>query len=112
MVAVRLCRCAAHRWSRSRHTLVAIYVAQAALQLLPLLYASSDTSSIISRMESYELRVLALCLVSYGCGSQCYAYGAPALWPTVFGYHELWHVLVVIGSACTFLANCSLLVRL
>ena len=42
-------------------------------------------------------------------GGLCYTVGAilfwlqrPALRPQVFGYHELWHVLVVLGSLCHY----------
>jgi len=28
----------------------------------------------------------------------------PKLWPTTFGYHELWHVLVIAGAAIHFVA--------
>jgi hemolysin III len=42
-------------------------------------------------------------------GGLCYTIGAilfwlnrPVLRPQVFGYHELWHVLVVSGSACHY----------
>jgi hemolysin III len=42
-------------------------------------------------------------------GGLCYTVGAvlfwlrrPALRPEVFGYHELWHVLVVAGSLCHY----------
>jgi hemolysin III len=42
-------------------------------------------------------------------GGLCYTIGAtlfwlrrPALSPQVFGYHELWHVLVVVGSLCHY----------
>ena len=34
-------------------------------------------------------------------------------WPKhrTFGFHELWHLLVVIGSAASWAVNCSLLQR-
>lgn len=42
-------------------------------------------------------------------GGICYTVGAVLFWlrkpvlrPEVFGYHELWHVLVVAGSACHY----------
>jgi hemolysin III len=42
-------------------------------------------------------------------GGLCFTVGAilfwlqrPALRPQVFGYHELWHVLVVLGSLCHY----------
>lgn len=42
-------------------------------------------------------------------GGLCYTVGAVLFWlhrpvlrPQVFGYHELWHVLVVLGSLCHY----------
>jgi hemolysin III len=42
-------------------------------------------------------------------GGLCYTVGAvlfwlqrPSLRPQIFGYHELWHVLVVTGSLCHY----------
>jgi hemolysin III len=42
-------------------------------------------------------------------GGLCYTVGAVMFWlhrpvlrPQVFGYHELWHVLVVLGSLCHY----------
>lgn len=42
-------------------------------------------------------------------GGLCYTVGAflfwlnrPALVPQVFGYHEVWHVMVVAGSLCHY----------
>jgi len=36
-------------------------------------------------------------------GTLAYSVRRPALWPRVFGYHELFHVAVVIGSVAYFL---------
>ena len=33
------------------------------------------------------------------------------LWPSTFGFHELWHLLVVVASCCTYSANNSVLKR-
>jgi hemolysin III len=48
-------------------------------------------------------------MVWLGLGGLCYTVGAviyalkrPMLWPGVFGFHELWHLLVLAGSMCHF----------
>lgn len=48
---------------------------------------------------------LALLLVGglfYTVGAILFLLGKPALKPAVFGYHEMWHVMVVAGSACHY----------
>lgn len=42
--------------------------------------------------------------VLYSGGAVCYALKRPKLWPTVFGYHEVFHVLVVFAAICHFVA--------
>lgn len=38
----------------------------------------------------------------YTVGSVFYASKRPRLWPGVFGFHELWHLFVMAGTACHF----------
>jgi hemolysin III len=38
----------------------------------------------------------------YTVGAALFALGRPVLRPDVFGYHEMWHVMVVVGSACHY----------
>jgi hemolysin III len=33
------------------------------------------------------------------------------LWPSVFGYHEIFHLLTIIGGCCTGVFNYSMCVR-
>ena len=40
--------------------------------------------------------------VIYSLGAVAYALKRPDPWPTVFGYHEVFHTLVVVGAACHF----------
>jgi hemolysin III len=54
-------------------------------------------------------RLSAVQIALMAAGGACYTVGAvlfwlqrPSLRPQVFGYHELWHVLVVIGSTCHY----------
>ena len=42
--------------------------------------------------------------VIYSLGAVTYALKKPDPWPAVFGYHEVFHTLVVIGAACHFVA--------
>lgn len=38
----------------------------------------------------------------YSVGAVIYGLKKPDWWPGVFGYHELWHLFVLAGSACHF----------
>jgi hemolysin III len=41
--------------------------------------------------------------VVYTLGAVVYATRRPRLWPGRFGYHDLWHCMVLAGSACHFI---------
>ena len=49
--------------------------------------------------------------VFYTAGSLVYARGRPDPVPTVFGYHELFHALVVVAAACQYAAIATLVLR-
>lgn len=40
--------------------------------------------------------------VLYTLGAVIYARKGPDPWPTVFGYHEIFHVLVILAAACHY----------
>ena len=40
--------------------------------------------------------------VFYSVGAIVYARKRPDPYPNVFGYHELWHLFVLVGSSCHF----------
>jgi hemolysin III len=40
----------------------------------------------------------------YSLGAIVYGLRRPNPWPRVLGFHELWHLFVVVGSACHFWA--------
>jgi hemolysin III len=42
--------------------------------------------------------------VLYTAGAAAYALQRPNPWPRVFGYHEVFHVLVVLAALCHYLA--------
>lgn len=41
--------------------------------------------------------------VVYGIGAVCFAKKSPDPVPTVFGYHEVWHLFTLLGGVCQFL---------
>ncbi len=55
-------------------------------------------SQLVTRMEPEALVLLALGGVVYSAGGLVYALERPDPWPRVFGYHEVFHALVVMGS--------------
>jgi len=42
--------------------------------------------------------------LAYTAGAIVYARGRPDPAPTVFGYHELFHALTIVGVACQYVA--------
>jgi len=57
------------------------------------------TSEIVREFAVAPLTMLALGGVLYTLGAVVYAAGRPNPWPRVFGYHEVFHLLVIAGSA-------------
>jgi hemolysin III len=49
--------------------------------------------------------------LAYTAGAIVYARGRPDPHPTVFGYHELFHALTVVGIACQYSAIAFFIVR-
>ncbi len=45
----------------------------------------------------------------YAAGATCFVRKAPNPKPTVFGYHEIWHLFTLLGGACEFLVMLDLL---
>jgi hemolysin III len=45
----------------------------------------------------------------YAAGAACFVRKAPNPKPTVFGYHEIWHLFTLLGGACEFLVMLDLL---
>jgi hemolysin III len=46
--------------------------------------------------------VLAIGGALYCAGAMVYALKRPQLWPKVFGYHEVFHILVIAATAVYF----------
>jgi hemolysin III len=53
------------------------------------------------RADSALLLVAAFFL--YAAGAACFVRKAPDPRPSVFGYHEIWHVFTLLAGACEFL---------
>jgi hemolysin III len=49
--------------------------------------------------------------VSYGVGGIVYALKRPDPWPGFFGFHEVWHLLVLAGAYCHFHLTLECLTR-
>jgi hemolysin III len=83
-------------WERAPKALVAavcVLLGWAALPLLPALKASLGTSAVV---------LLATGGVVYSLGAAVYALRRPDPFPKVFGYHEIFHALVIAGAGCHF----------
>lgn len=83
-------------WVRAPKALVAavcVLLGWAALPLLPALKASLGTSAVV---------LLATGGVVYSLGAAVYALRRPDPFPKVFGYHEIFHALVIAGAGCHF----------
>lgn len=66
--------------------------------------AFAAASEVVSRYAGGPLALLVLGGVAYTIGGVVYALGRPNPWPRVFGYHEVFHALVVAGSALHYSA--------
>lgn len=54
-------------------------------------------------LEGSEFALLAAGGLAYSIGGVVYARRLPDPWPTTFGYHEVFHTLVVVGAVCHYL---------
>jgi hemolysin III len=57
-----------------------------------------------TRLNPAAIALLALGGIAYTVGAVIYASSRPDPYPTVFGYHELFHALTIVGVACQYVA--------
>ena len=83
-------------WVGAPNVLVAavcVLLGWAALPILPALKAALGTGAVV---------LLAAGGIVYSLGAVVYALRRPNPFPRVFGYHEVFHALVIIAAACHF----------
>lgn len=81
------------KWARSL-----LYVA---MGWIGILYFPEITTS----LDTTNIQLLVIGGVIYTLGAMIYAFKWPDPFPSVFGYHEVFHVLVVLGSGFHFCLN-------
>jgi hemolysin III len=80
---------------RSRWMRILMYHAMGWLSLVLL-------PSLIQKLPTSGLVWLFIGGGAYGVGSLVYATRRPSPFPRFFGFHEIWHVMVLLGSFCHF----------
>jgi hemolysin III len=61
-------------------------------------------SQILQKLDIAPLTLLLLGGIAYSVGGIAYAAKRPDPWPRIFGYHEVFHSLTIMGSTAHFLA--------
>ncbi|HEX6538309.1 MAG TPA: hemolysin III family protein [Candidatus Dormibacteraeota bacterium] len=56
----------------------------------------------VQRLSDAALLLLLAGALLYSLGALAYAFQRPRLWPRVFGYHEVFHLLVIAATASFF----------
>jgi hemolysin III len=64
-----------------------------------------------TRLEPVAIVLLALGGIAYTIGAVVYARRRPNPAPSVFGYHELFHALTILGVACQYVAIAVFVIR-
>ncbi|HKA03133.1 MAG TPA: hemolysin III family protein [Acidimicrobiales bacterium] len=64
--------------------------------------------ALIGPLEGWQLLLITVGGVLYSVGAVCLATGRPDPFPATFGYHEIWHALVVVACACQYVVIVSL----
>lgn len=59
---------------------------------------------LITRLEPASLVLLFVGGLAYTAGAVVYARRWPDPFPSVFGYHELFHALTIVAAACQYVA--------
>jgi len=63
---------------------------------------------LVAGLDGWQLLLVVLGGALYSVGALCLATGRPDPFPATFGYHEIWHVLVVLACACQYAVVLSL----
>ena len=66
---------------------------------------------LVSRLDPVAFALLAVGGIAYSVGAIVYARGRPDPLPAVFGYHELFHVLTLVGVSCQYVAIAFFVIR-
>ena len=66
---------------------------------------------LIARLNPAAVILLVAGGLAYTAGAVVYARGLPDPAPAVFGYHELFHALTIVGVACQYVAIAFFIVR-
>ena len=64
--------------------------------------ALAAAAPLAARVSAGGLAWLVAGGLAYTIGAIIFARERPDPWPGVFGHHEIWHVLVLVGSGCHF----------
>ena len=64
-----------------------------------------------TRLHLAAIVLLAAGGIAYTVGAVIYARGRPDPVPTVFGYHEVFHALTIVGVACQYVAIAFFVIR-
>jgi hemolysin III len=66
---------------------------------------------LINRLNAAAVILLVVGGLAYTAGAVVYALRRPDPVPAVFGYHELFHALTIVGVACQYLAIAFFIIR-
>jgi hemolysin III len=66
--------------------------------------AIASLPQLLDRLPAAPLVLLGLGALLYGFGACVYAFKRPDPWPSTFGFHEVFHSLVIIAAASHFVA--------
>lgn len=85
---------------RGRYVKFALYIALGWVSVVA-------TPQLVSHLSPLELVLIGVGGVLYTVGAIFLATKWPDPFPRVFGYHEVWHAMVVVAVACHFVAIAS-----